>query len=155
MAGFTRRTTIALGFAAAASAAARTQAEATAMEKVTGIGGFFFRAKDPKAVAKWYEDNLGVSVVPDDYETAPWRTEAGTTVFAPFKQDTDYFGDSRNQWMINFRVRDIDAMAAQLRRNGVAVEVDPEVYPNGRFARLEDPEGNPIQLWQPGDKDPG
>lgn len=125
------------------------------MEKVTGVGGFFFRAKDPKALAKWYQDNLGVSVVPSDYDTPAWRTEAGTTVFAPFKQDTDYFGDWRLQWMINFRVRDLNAMAAQLRTNGIAVEIDPEEYPNGFFAKLYDPEGNPIQLWQPTNKDDG
>jgi len=125
------------------------------MEKVTGIGGFFFRAKDTKALAKWYADNLGITPVPQDYDTTPWLTEAGTTVFAPFKQDTDYFGDWRQQWMINFRVRDLKAMAAQLRANGIEVEVDSEEYPNGWFARLRDPEGNPIQLWQPGNKDPG
>ncbi len=125
------------------------------MEKVTGIGGFFFRAKDPKALAKWYEDNFGINLVPTDYDTPAWRTEAGTTVFAPFKQDTDYFGDWRQQWMINFRVRDLKAMAAQLRANGSEVEVDPEEYPNGWFGKLNDPEGNPIQLWQPGGKDPG
>lgn len=84
----------------------------------------------------------------------PWRTSAGTTVFAPFKEDTSYFGDRRLQWMINFRVRDLDKMVAQLRERGIAVEVHSEVYPNGRFARLSDPEGNPIQLWQPGGKDP-
>ena len=65
------------------------------------------------------------------------------------------FGDPNQQWMINFRVRNLDKMAAQLRGNGIAVEVDPELYPNGRFAQLKDVEGNPIQLWQPGGKDPG
>lgn len=119
------------------------------MEKVTGVGGFFFRARDPQALAQWYADNLGVSPVPTDYNMTPWTTEAGTTVFAPFDHDTDYFGDMKNQWMINFRVRDLDAMAAQLRAGGAEVEIDPEIYPNGRFARLSDPEGNPIQLWQP------
>jgi glyoxylase I family protein len=76
-------------------------------------------------------------------------------VFTPFKEDTSDFGDQRLQWMINFRVRDLEKMAAQLRERGIAVDVDAEVYPNGRFARLSDPEGNPIQLWQPGGKDPG
>ncbi|MCK5744934.1 MAG: VOC family protein, partial [Oricola sp.] len=70
-------------------------------------------------------------------------------------QDTSYFGDPKNQWMINFRVKDLDAMAAQLRAGGTTVEIDPEEYPNGRFAQLFDPEGNPIQLWQPGGCDPG
>lgn len=157
-ADITRRKTLALAAGAAAAAQAgavkASEGEKT-MEKVQGIGGFFFRAKDPAALAKWYEDNLGVNTVPKDYGGVAWRQEAGTTVFAPFKQDTAYFGDMRLQWMINFRVRDIDAMAAQLKRNGVAVEIDPETYPNGRFGKLNDPEGNPIQLWQPGGVDPG
>lgn len=125
------------------------------MEKVDGVGGFFFRAKDTAKLAKWYEDNLGVKGVPSDYDTPPWRTNAGTTVFAPFKEDTDYFGDMKNQWMINFRVKDMDAMVAQLRANGVEVKPYPEETPNGRFAHLNDPEGNPIELWEPGGKDPG
>ncbi len=125
------------------------------MEKVTGFGGFFFRAKDPKALAKWYEDNLGITQVPDSYDVQPWRQEAGTTVFAPFKQDTTYFGDPSKMWMINFRVRSMDKMVAQLRAKGIAVEVNPEVYPNGRFAKLNDPEGNPIELWEPEEKDHG
>ena len=156
----TRRTT--LGLAAAAVVATRTTNAAglqpvgeKAMERVTGIGGFFFRARDPKALAQWYEDNLGVAKVPTDYGGTAWRQEAGTTVFAPFKEDTTYFGDMRLQWMMNFRVRDLDKMAAQLRANGIAVEVDPETYPNGRFAKLADPEGNPIQLWQPEGADEG
>ncbi len=125
------------------------------MQKVEGVGGFFFRSKDPKALAQWYEDNLGVNVVPDDYDKPAWRTTAGTTVFAPFKEDTTYFGDMKNQWMINFRVNDLAAMTKQLQAKGIKIEVDPEEYPNGRFAQLFDPEGNPIQLWQPGGKDPG
>ena len=120
---------------------------------VTGIGGIFFRANDHKALAAWYDRNLGVTTTPTDYGGQPWRQEAGTTVFEPFKQDTKYFGDMRLQWMINFRVRDLDKMAAQLRANGVAVEIDPETYPNGRFAKINDPEGNPIQLWEPGGVD--
>ena len=156
---FTRRTT--LGLVAGAAAAVQANAmgveptEGKAMERVTGIGGFFFRAKDPKALAKWYEDNLGITMTPESYDAKPWRQEAGTTVFAPFKADTTYFGDMRLQWMMNFRVRDIDKMAAQLRANGTTVEIDPETYPNGRFAKTADPEGNPIQLWQPGGVDKG
>jgi glyoxylase I family protein len=150
----TRRTAIRVaiaGAAAVAAGAARAPRQGAGdMERVQGIGGFFFRAKDPKKLAGWYQANLGVPTVPDN-----WRTSAGTTVFAPFKEDTSYFGDRRFQWMINFRVRDLDKMVAQLRERGITVELDSEVYPNGRFARLSDPEGNPIQLWQPGGKDPG
>ncbi|MEO1250984.1 MAG: VOC family protein [Pseudomonadota bacterium] len=125
------------------------------MEKVDGIGGVFFRARDPEALAKWYEENLGVSRVPGDYETPPWQTKAGSTVFGPFQMDTEYFGEKSQQWMINFRVSDLDAMAAQLRKNGVKVDVTHDDQPNGRFARLADPEGNPIELWEPGGADPG
>lgn len=151
----------AIGLAVGAAATVQTGAMGfaakgeTTMERVLGIGGFFFRAKDPKALAKWYEDNLGVLRVPESYGGSAWQTEAGTTVFAPFPKDTSYFGDPAQQWMINFRVRDLDKMAAQLRANGNHVEIDTEVYPNGRFAKLLDPEGNPIQLWQPGGKEPG
>ena len=156
---FTRRTT--LGWAAAAMVVAEAKVDSgtpkaeIATERVVGIGGFFFRAKDPKVVARWHEVNLGVRPVPDNYDMLPWRTEAGTTAFTPFPADTTYFGDPAKQWMINFRVRDLDKMAKQLRTNGITVEVDPQTYPYGRFAKVGDLEGNPIQLWQPGGKDPG
>lgn len=123
------------------------------MERVNGIGGLFFRAKDPKALADWYEQHLGVRKTPESYEEEPWWQERGPTVFAPFQADTDYFGSEENQWMVNFRVADLDAMAAQLGRAGIEVKVDPEVYPNGRFAHLSDPEGNPIELWEPAGTD--
>ena len=121
----------------------------TEMEKVIGIGGFFFRAKDPKALALWYQQHLGILTVPTtDGETA-WQQEAGATAFTPFKETSNYFGDPQKVWMLNFRVRDLDKMAAQLEAAGIAVKIDPESYPYGRFARLHDPEGNPIELWQP------
>jgi glyoxylase I family protein len=119
------------------------------LERVLGIGGFFFRAHDGKALAQWYSDHLGVTVTPSDYDQEPWQQEAGPTVFEPFAADTTYFGRPEQAWMINFRVRDLAAMTTQLRAAGIEVEVDPETYPNGLFARLEDPAGNPIQLWQP------
>jgi predicted enzyme related to lactoylglutathione lyase len=118
------------------------------MEKVLGIGGFFFRARDPKGLGQWYEEMLGVAPPPASYEERSWEQARGPTVFAPFAADSDYFGRPEQQWMLNFRVQDLGAMVAQLQAAGVAVEVDPEHYPNGRFARLADPEGNPIQLWQ-------
>ncbi|MCH2190397.1 MAG: VOC family protein, partial [Gammaproteobacteria bacterium] len=93
-------------------------------------------------------EHLGVSLVPSNYEQQPWRQEAGPTVFAPFNQDTDYFGKEHKMWMVNFRVSDLDAMTAQLREAGISVVIDPQEYPNGRFARLYDPEGNPIELWE-------
>ena len=142
---------LALLVAAPALAAPAPAASAAPKEKVLGIGGLFFRAKDPKALAKWYADNLGVDVTPSDYETTPWTQEAGPTVFAPFARNTKYFGNAKQQWMVNFRVRNLDAMVAQLKAAGAEAKVDPEKYPNGRFARVHDPEGNPIELWEPVD----
>jgi glyoxylase I family protein len=119
------------------------------MEKVSGIGGLFFRARDPKSLSQWYRDHLGVSPIPANDNDLPWQQEAGATAFAPFPEDTKYFGDAGKAWMINFRVRDLDAMVTQLRAAGIDVEVDLHPYPNGRFARLHDPERNPIELWEP------
>jgi len=118
-------------------------------EKVTGIGGLFFRAHDPKALGHWYEQHLGISLTPSSEHDPVWQQEAGPTIFAPFKETTTYLGDPAKVWMVNFRVRDLDKMAAQLQAAGIAVKIDPQSYPNGRFARLHDPEGNPIELWQP------
>jgi predicted enzyme related to lactoylglutathione lyase len=120
------------------------------MEKVTGIGGFFFRSSDPKKLARWYADNLGISLTPSDYVQPSWTQEAGPTVFQPFPKDTKYFHGS---WMLNLRVRNLDAMVAQLRAADITVEVDPKSYPNGKFATLHDPEENPIQLWEPAGRD--
>lgn len=121
------------------------------MERVIGIGGFFFRSRDPEALAVWYQDRLGVTTVPETYEEGAWRQEGGETVFAPFPLDSEMIGPPEHTWMINFRVDDLDAMVGQLRAAGETVEVDPQRYPNGRFAELRDPEGNGIQLWQPMD----
>jgi glyoxylase I family protein len=119
------------------------------VEKVTGIGGEFFRAKDPSALQGWYAEHLGGGSTPKTYEETVWRQEAGPTVFAAFAGSTEYFGSPEQRWSINFRVRHLDAMVAQLRRAAIDVEVDPEVYPNGRFAALADPKDNPVQLWEP------
>jgi glyoxylase I family protein len=125
----------------------------TEMEKVTGIGGFFFRSKDPKALALWYQQHLGILTIPTSGGETAWQQEAGSTAFTPFPETTKYFGDPNKSWMLNFRVRDLDKMAAQLQAAGIAVKIDPESYPYGRFARLHDPEGNPIELWQPAKPD--
>jgi glyoxylase I family protein len=119
------------------------------MERVLGIGGFFFRSKDPAGLSEWYRAHLGIDLVPADYDTRPWQQQAGPTAFAPFPQDTDYFSRAEQQWMLNFRVRNLDAMVEQLRGADIEVKVDPGTYPNGRFARTHDPEGNPIELWEP------
>jgi len=111
-------------------------------ERVLGIGGLFFRSRDPKKLAQWYQVNLGI-----DHRV--WQQAAGPTAFTPFGMDTDYFGSKQQAWMVNFRVRSLDAMIAQLQKSNIEVKVDPEKSPYGRFARLHDPEGNPIELWEP------
>ncbi|WP_185996437.1 VOC family protein [Nocardioides campestrisoli] len=117
------------------------------MERVTGIGGLFFAARDPEVLARWYADHLGIDPAPESYGEPSWRQEAGSTVLAAMPTDSPHLGG--RGWGVNFRVRDLDAMVTQLRSAGVEVEVHDEVYPNGRFADLVDPEDNPVQLWEP------
>ena len=119
------------------------------MERVTGIGGFFFRVSDDEAAKRWYRDNLGIEEVPETYDAQPWWQEAGPTVWNPYTEVGPYFGGGDHAWIVNFRVRDLDAMVEQLRAAGNEVEVDPESYPNGRFATTRDPEGHIVQLWEP------
>lgn len=116
------------------------------MERATGIGGFFFRAKDPEALAAWYERALGIPSMSTQWS---WQQEAGPTVFAPFPADTDYFGRADQQVMLNLRVPDLDAMLAQVRAEGADVDVDIVEESFGRFAHVTDPEGNRVELWQP------
>jgi glyoxylase I family protein len=123
------------------------------MHKVSGIGGFFFRAKDPEALDRWYFENLGIDPVPMTEGAKSWRQEAGETAFTSMEGTVDQFGVPEATWAINFRVPDLDGMVEQLRANGNEVVVDPTTYSMGRFASLADPEGNPIQLWQPEDAD--
>jgi predicted enzyme related to lactoylglutathione lyase len=113
---------------------------------VTGIGGVFFRARDPEALTAWYGEHFKVTMGAD-YE--PWRQAAGPTVFMPFPADTTHFPADK-AWMINFRVVELDALIARLRVAGLEVTTNPEwdTPETGRFARLYDPEGNAIELWQ-------
>ncbi|MEV0648484.1 VOC family protein [Phytomonospora sp. NPDC050363] len=115
------------------------------MERVTGIGGVFFRAADPEALAAWYEANLGITGPANG--RLPWLQDAGYTAFSPFPADTEYFGREQ-QTMLNFRVHDLDAMLAQLRAAGAAVEDGVVEESFGRFGYAADPEGNRFELWQ-------
>jgi len=120
------------------------------MEKVTGIGGFFFPAKDPDGLARWYRHHLGIDLVPGDYDHPPWRQQGGDTIFAPFATLSDPVKGGNRPFILNFRVRNLDAMTAQLEASDIVVTPDPDSpYPNGKFAWLSDPEGNPIELWEP------
>ena len=118
------------------------------MEKVTGVGGIFFRAKDPTELSKWYEANLGINIAPTDMEMVPWRTSEGVVVFAPFAADTDYY-PANQQMMINFRVADMARMLSQLRDAGVEIFNETAMEGLGKFAHIKDPEGNHVELWEP------
>ena len=114
------------------------------MARVTGIGGLFFRAADPTGLAAWYQRHLGIS-------EGMWQQDAGQTVFSPFEAGSDYFPTSR-QWMLNLRVEGLDTLIGRLRGEGIAVETRADWDGDGaygRFARIADPEGTPIELWEP------
>ena len=116
------------------------------MEHVLGIGGYFLRATDPAGLAAWYRDCLGL----DADENGLWQQGDGPTVFATFESGTDYFGSRGQQTMLNFRVRDLDAMLAQLRAKGADITEEPQDMAGvGRFGWVTDPEGHRIELWQP------
>lgn len=123
---------------------------------VLGIGGLFFRASDPDALNAWYREHLGIGAGCVSAPNVPssewyWAAEGGQTVFAPFKSDTDYFASDK-QFMLNLRVSDLAGLIASLRAAGVEVittaewDATPEF---GKFARIHDPEGNAIELWEP------
>ena len=126
------------------------------MERVTGIGGVFFRAPDPQRTQRWYVEHLGLPnpMGGDPTVVFTWRERedadrVGSTVWSPFPAETDYFGPRGKSWMLNFRVRDLDAMLAQLRAAGVEVDERIEELPEGRFGWFVDPDGNRVELWQP------
>jgi predicted enzyme related to lactoylglutathione lyase len=120
------------------------------MARVTGIGGFFFRARDPEALNRWYGEHLGVIMLASQtYEDPGWFQDRGETVFSAMSQESDFFGAPEKTWAITLRVDDLDGVVAALRDAGIAVRPHAQDYPNGRFAELEDPEANRIQLWEP------
>lgn len=122
---------------------------------VLGVGGIFFRAQDPDALSAWYREHLGVGAgcaaegtgSADEWS---WRVQGGPLVFAPFEAATDYW-PSDQQFMLNLRVSDLDGLLEQLTASGIPAVVKPEwdSPETGRFARIHDPEGHPIELWEP------
>ena len=126
------------------------------MKKVTGLGGIFFKSRDPKAIMAWYQQNLGIEPDPWGGKTFEWRDKdnperIGQTVFNPFKQDTKKFEPATEPYMFNFHVADLPALLEQLRKDGVTVVGDMQDSEYGKFAWVMDPEGRKIELWQPPD----
>ncbi|HTJ42779.1 MAG TPA: VOC family protein [Kofleriaceae bacterium] len=125
------------------------------MQHVRGIGGVFFKAEDPKALAAWYEKVLGIPLEKWGGAVFRWKDRAvpgAGTVWSPFKADTSYFAPSDKPYMFNFVVEDLDAMLAQVREAGATVVGDVVSEDNGKFAWIVDPEGNKLELWEPREK---
>jgi predicted enzyme related to lactoylglutathione lyase len=124
-------------------------------KKVTGIGGIFFKCKDPKALRDWYEKNLGLNTnqygaVFEFYKGGD-STQKGFLQWSPFKETTTYFGPSTKEFMINYRVANMDYLVAEFKKNGVQILDAIEVYEYGKFLHIMDLEGNKIELWEPND----
>lgn len=122
------------------------------MKRVTGIGGIFFKARDPKILAEWYRVHLGLPVEPWGGAAIRWGSAdnpAGTTIWSPMPADSAQFGSGRAGFMVNFRVADLDALLAALRAEGCDVEARVDDSDYGRFGWVTDPEGNRVELWQP------
>ena len=122
--------------------------------RVTGLGGVFFKARDPQALATWYRERLGLPVEDGGFAVLQWRehddpARLGSTVWAVFDDKTDYLGPATQRAMINYRVADLDAVLGALRKEGVTVDEAVHSDENGRFGWITDPEGNRIELWQP------
>jgi predicted enzyme related to lactoylglutathione lyase len=118
------------------------------MAKVVGVGGVFLKARDPKALARWYAEKLGIPTQEGGALAFDGPESAGMTVFAHFPLDTKYFGDGAQQVMVNFRVDDLDQLLKQLTAAEVRVDPKREDHEYGRFAWIWDPEGNRVELWQ-------
>jgi predicted enzyme related to lactoylglutathione lyase len=136
----------------------RTRASVTPLVRVTGIGGMFFKSNDPKKLTDWYHKHLGIEVDTYGGWSFRWREmrrtqRIGCTVWSPFEQSSNYFDPSEQPYMFNFRVADLKALLAQLRREGVHVIDEVQEYPYGKFGWIIDPEGRKIELWEPPDVD--
>ena len=123
--------------------------------KVTGIGGIFFKTKDPAAMKDWYGSNLGLAIDPYgsafEFRNANRPDEINYLRWSPFAEHTDYFQPSEKDFMINYRVQKIEALVEQLQANGVTVVDEIETFEYGKFVHILDPEGNKIELWEPVD----
>ena len=122
------------------------------MKRVTGIGGIFFKAKDPKKLGEWYQKHLGVPFDGNPYASLISEGAGETTVFSMFPEDTDYYEPSKKPFMFNLRVDDLHALLKVLKEEGVEVIDKTEEYSYGKFGWIVDPEGNKIELWEPIDE---
>lgn len=124
------------------------------MAKVLGVGGIFFKSRNPQALMAWYQQHLGFSTESTDYTTffPAAMPVGGCTVFSPFKDTTGYFAPSKRDFMFNLIVDDLDAALAQVKTGGAELVGDPQSFDYGRFGWFMDPDGNKVELWQPAAK---
>ena len=123
------------------------------MKKVTGVGGIFFKSKDPKKITEWYQKHLGLDANPygatfEWYEGADSKTKAQTQ-WTPFAENSTYFGDSGQDYMINYRVENLESLVAELQKEGVTILDTIETYDYGKFVHIIDGDGHKVQLWEP------
>ena len=148
-------TSFCFGFAVHAITA-RSSNKAVNMKKVTGIGGIFFKCKDPQKMREWYQQHLGLNT--NEYGAVfEWHqgadsTKKGFTQWSPFKETTKYFEPSTREFMINYRVENLEALVEQLKKEGVTITDAIETYEYGKFVHILDAEGNKIELWEPNDE---
>ena len=126
------------------------------MKRVTGIGGIFFKTQDPTALKAWYERHLGLNLGPSYGTSFEWRQaqdpeRKGFTAWSPFPADTDYFAPSQRDFMVNYRVADLQGLLEVLREEGVEVVDEVQTFDYGKFAHILDLEGNRVELWEPFD----
>ena len=129
------------------------QDKKTTMKKVTGIGGIFFKCNDPKKMTEWYEKNLGLNTNPYGGATFEWfegadSTKKAQTQWQPFPENTKYFEPSAKDFMINYRVENLEALVEELKKNGVTIVDTIETYDYGKFVHILDAEGNKVELWE-------
>jgi len=126
------------------------------MKKVTGIGGIFFKSKNPEAIKEWYHKNLGLVInaygSPFEFRNAKNPDEINYLQWTPFKEDTTYFNPSKKEFMINYRVADLEKLVKELKNDGVTILDDIKIFDYGKFIHILDPEGNKIELWEPKDQ---
>jgi predicted enzyme related to lactoylglutathione lyase len=150
-------TSFCLGFAFKTIIAKQNNSNTTKMKKVTGIGGIFFKCKDPQKMNEWYETHLGFDT--GQYGTNfEWRqaadpTKKGSTQWSPFAETTKYFEPSTKDFMINYRVENLEALVEQLKAEGVTIVDKIESYDYGKFVHIIDVEGNKVELWEPADSE--
>lgn len=152
-------TSFCMGFAFKTIIVKQNNSNTTKMKKVTGIGGIFFKCKDPKAINEWYKTHLGFDTSPygtsfewQQIDSASGATKKGVTQWSPFAENTKYFEPSTRDFMINYRVENLEALVEQLKNEGVTIVDKIEDSEYGKFVHVLDVEGNKVELWEPKDE---